>query len=163
MITWDEPGSDLASMMAASAAKTARGPDAHIAWPATGREILAACERARDAARNRRPRFVASQVIGHVALVAVFVVLGCALFDVFRAADDRWADAASPHHASRWSPVLLQLLQVGLFVGSARWSWARARTSAHPRWLRAWAVCAALFAASSLLALLALLLEARTC
>lgn len=158
MVTWDEPGTELTSTMAATAAKTARGPDAHLRWPATGADILSACERAKVAARIRRPRFTASGIFGRLALLALLVVVGWALFDVFWAADDRWSEVASPHRASRKSHVWLQLLQVGVFVGSGRWSWARSRVSSHPGWLRGWAIFAYAFAAFSLLGVVSLLL-----
>lgn len=162
MVTWDEPGTDLASSMAATAARSARGPDAHLPWPATGSDLLTACERAKGAAQIRRPRFTAGGLVGRLALLGLVLVVGWALFDVFRAADDRWSEVASPHDASRWSHVWLQLLQVGVFVGAGRWSWARARVSSHPRWLRAWAIFAYVFAAGSLLGVVALLLDVFT-
>jgi hypothetical protein len=90
--------------------------------------------------------------------LALLVVVGWALFDVITA---RWSEAASPQRASHWSYVWLQLLQVGVFVGSGRWSWARARVSSHPRWLRAWAIFSYAFAAFSLLGVIVLLVEAR--
>lgn len=161
MVTWDEPGSELASLMAASAAETARGPDAHVPWPATGSAILAACERAREAARIRRPRFSARGIFERLALLALVLVSGWALFDVFRAADGTGSEAASAHHASRWSYLWLKLLQVGVLAGSGRWSWARARASTHPRWLRAWAITSYACAALALVGVVALLLDGR--
>ncbi len=154
VITWDEPGSDLNRRRAAVQAETARGPDAHLPWPATGAEILAACERAKAASRVRRPRFSARVEIVRLVAIAILVVLVLAL-----ASEIRGRSAGLRHGANPWLRAFMQLSQAGIFAASASWSWSRARTSRHPRWLRGWAVFAGLFAGLSFLGVAAILLE----
>jgi len=152
MVTWDEQGSELASTMAASAAKTARGPDAHLSWPATGRDILAACESAKEAALVRRPRIRWQSVVGRGALL----VIGAAILMAF-ISEIRAMRAGMPHAPSRWPGIILQLVQAGIFAGSGSWSWRRARSSSHPRWHRAWALFAYAFAVFGLFGAVAIL------
>lgn len=151
LIAWDDSGSDAVRAMAASAATTRRGPDAVLSWPATGAEILAACERARAAARVERPRITTRILLTQVALAAIVAAYGVAFVGDFR--------ALATGAETLWPRVTLLVAQAGLFTAGATWSWARARQGPHRRWHRAWAVACAL--AAGFAALDALLAAAR--
>jgi hypothetical protein len=141
MVTFDEFGSELAGELAASAARTSRGPDVHLPWPATGRELLEACGRAVERARMPRPRFSLQAVA--VRLVGIGILGGLLWVLLF-------GDRSRPLSASvRLAATFLQAAFLG---ASAWWSFRRARTSRRPRWHRGWAIFAAIFSVWSLLA-----------
>lgn len=145
MVTWDEPRSELAAAMAASMARTARGPDAHLGWPATGRELLEACERAREASGVPRPRFRWPDLAVRFGPLLVGGLILWALLT------GRQATPAGPCvEPSRSTAVVAQLVQTSIFAGSSWWSWRRAGSSDHPRWHRGWSIFAGLVAGMSL-------------
>jgi hypothetical protein len=159
LVIWNEPGSDVdvLTMMVESAAKTARGPDAYLRWPATGPELLAACERAKEASRIRRPRVRWRATLARVAGVLGIGAVVWALWAL--RTESRAAPSGISAAPSLWPRLVLQLAQTGLFAVSGWWSWRRARTSSRPRWHRGWAIFGYAYAGLSFLGAVALLLR----
>jgi hypothetical protein len=118
---------------AALAAKGSRGPDAYVAWPASGREIMAACDRARDSAGAPRPR-MPWQILGLRTLA--LLVLTAALFLCVAVV---MMVLVSP---AIGVPILaLTFLVLALMLlGFAAWEWKRAPTTRHPRRRRVWSI-----------------------
>jgi hypothetical protein len=122
MVTFEEGAgaTPTAEAYAAQIARTSRGPDAHLPWPASGVEILAACERARNSARIFRPRFLWQRLVlfwgGLVAFMA-------AAF---------WASGvqAGPNAAAGKTTLLVAaLVKLGLCALALLFIWARLRRS----------------------------------
>jgi hypothetical protein len=151
VVTFDETGSEFAETYAASLAKTSRGPDVHLPWPATGRELLEACDRAVERARVPRPRFSLQDVT--IRLIGL-AMLGALIWFVSPAGPARRLEPLGPR-----ARILASLLQAAVFGASAWWGFRRARTSRRPGWHRGWAIFSAAIAGLNLLGAAATLLE----
>jgi hypothetical protein len=126
MVTFDDPDSGGAqARIMASAARFSTGPDAHLPWPATGRDLLAACERAVEAARVPRPRVPRWKgVLGWFALL-------CSLGAMF------WAfgvESARPYAAFRPTTLIVAAVaRALLFASLALFWWKRFRAGTNSR------------------------------
>ncbi len=134
---------------AALAARGSRGPDAYLAWPATGQEIMAACDRARASAGAPRPR-MPWQMLAFwspvlLALIAPLFFLLAAMI----MAGLRWEPFS---HAIGVSAFLVLAL---MMLGFGAWHWKRAPFARHPRRERAWSILNLLLAGWALVAALA--------
>ncbi len=118
---------------AALAAKGSRGPDAYVVWPASGQEIMAACDRARASAGAPRPR-VSWQLLGFLTPVLLGLFVGPLLFVAGVIMALAWPGREWVSLALRVSTFLGLAL---MLAGFAAWNWKRARTARHPRRLRA--------------------------
>jgi hypothetical protein len=128
------------SDLVALAAEGARGPDAHVVWPASGEDLVAACDRARASATVRRPRFprrvIAGGLVGCAALAAV-----------------AGAIAWSALHGRPIGPLVLSAARIVLGVpmlGLAAREWKRAPMTRDPRWQRVYSLGLLLWAADLL-------------
>jgi hypothetical protein len=97
-------------------ARTATGPDAWAAWPATAAEIVAACQRAVERATTPRPRRTTGQLVASAGLV--LLTLAVVLASIFgpRGPNGEWSDPMGR--------MLRGLLGV-YFLGSALRFWRR--------------------------------------
>lgn len=132
---------------AALAAKGSRGPDAYVAWPATGQEIMAACNRAGASAGAPRPRMpwqmLAFWSLVLLALIALLFL--CVTGMIMVLATSR----REPTSAAIGVPTFLVLAL--LLLGFATLHWKRAPTRRHPRRERVWSILDLLLAALLLL------------
>lgn len=143
IVTFDETGSEFAEAYADSLARTSRGPDVHLPWPATGCAILEACERAVERARVPRPRFNIQDVAIRLVGVGMLVAL---IWFLFPAGPARRLEPLGPR-----ARLVASLLQAAVFGASAWWGFQRARKSQRPGWHRGWALFSAAFSGLSLL------------
>ncbi|HSM92633.1 MAG TPA: hypothetical protein VLT47_07050 [Anaeromyxobacteraceae bacterium] len=125
LVTFDEAGAPPAAAYGAQMARTSRGPDAHLPWPATGVEILAACDRAREVAASvSRPRISARSVVVTAAAIAA-AAAWVSVFQILPYA-----------RGSTSTQLLAALAQAAVLAGVAWWSARRAPANAAQRFWR---------------------------
>jgi hypothetical protein len=135
MVVWDEDGSGLTTRWVAAVAETSRGPDAWLAWPATGAELLAACDRARATVSTPRPRFRWRDLALPASAIAAVGFVAWAL-------PGGLAGGTGDLGPSRGALIAGELGQAALFAVFGWFNWRIARRNERQRWRRFLAVLA---------------------